>query len=355
MKQLAIVFAITALAIPSFAQQGAQQPAQPPFQERIDVNLVLLDVIVTDAKGNQILGLTKDDFIVKEDGTEQPVESLDFFTNRRLLDAREENAPFPVERVREERYFIFFFDKPEEVGALFDQLTLAREAVRKFVRNDMKENDRVAIVGHDVRLKVFSDFTNNKAELEKAISASAKFGRGLERPSGDNGILQVIDRDEMMKNTGRVYDAVRLLAESTRPIRARKNLVLFSPGIVEQGETIRDGMITNRSRRFDEMLEALNDANVAVYPVQLQRDIDTTPMFHQRLEETAASTGGHYFRFNTSFYPAVDKVENVNNGYYLISYRTKRGAGESGFQKVDVKLRNPEFRVKAREGYAFGG
>jgi VWFA-related protein len=330
----------------------AQQ--QQPFQERIDVNVVLLDVIVTDNKGNQMLGLTKDDFIVTENGVQQEVESVDYYTNRQLLSSREERAPFPVERVHEERYFIFFFDRPTEVGALFDQLTLAREAVRDFVRNEMKPGDRVAIVGHDVRLKVYSDFTNNKTQLEKALNESARFGRGLERPTSDTGILHAINHDTMMKHTGRVYEAVRVLSEATRHIRARKNLVLFSPGIVEQGETVRDGMIVNRSRFLDPMLEALNAANVSVYPIQLQRDVDTTPIFHQRLEEMASATGGNYVRFATSFKPALERVENVSNGYYLLTYRSKHAQGERGFQKVNVSVRNPEFRVVARSGYRYG-
>ena len=136
-----------ALAFPAAAQQK-------PFAEEIDVNAVLLDVIVTDAGGHQILGLGPGDFVVTENGVEQPVESVDYFTNRRLLDSREEAAPFKVERVREDRYFIFFFDKPADPGVMFDEVTQAREAVRNFVRTDMKETDQVAIVGHDFRLKV---------------------------------------------------------------------------------------------------------------------------------------------------------------------------------------------------------
>lgn len=344
MRRLAFLFA---LALPLFAQQ--------PFEEKIDVNVVLLDVIVTDARGNQILGLTKDDFIVKENGVAQPVDSVDYFTNRRLLDTREENAPFKVEKIRNERYFIFFFDKPSDAGVLFDQLAVAREAVRNFIRTDMLEGDRVAIAGHDVRLKIYSDFTSDKKQLEKALNESARFGRGLDRSSSDNGILQNVDRTAMMNRTGRVYEALHVLADATRTIHARKNLVLFSPGILEEGETVRSGMITNRSRFLDPMLHALNAANVSVYGLQLQRDVDTTPVFHQRLEEMANTTGGQYFRFNTSFTTPLSRIENTNNGYYLLTYRARHGKGEKGYQKVTVSVRNPEFRVIARSGYQYGG
>lgn len=345
MRRFAALFL---LALPLFAQQR-------PFEEKIDVNVVLLDVIVTDSRGNQILGLTQDDFVVKEDGVQQTVDSVDYYTNRRLLDTREENAPFKVEKIRNERYFIFFFDKPTDAGVLFDQLTLAREAARNFIRTDMLEGDKVAIVGHDVRLKVYSDFTSDKKQLEKALNESSRFGRGLDRPTSDDGILQHIDRTAMVNRTGRVYEALHVLADATRAIRGRKNLVLFSPGIADEDETVRNGMIVNRSRYLDPMLEALNGANVSVYSVQLQRDVDTTPLFHQRLEELASTTGGHYFRYNTSFTGPIDRIENTNNGYYLLSYRTRHGKGEHGYQRVKVSVRNPEFRVIARSGYQYGG
>jgi len=348
MRRFAIACAVLALAVSAIAQEK-------PFEEKIDVNVVLLDVIVTDARGNQILGLSKDDFIVKEDGAQQPVDSIDYFTNRRLLDTREENAPFKVEKIRNERYFIFFFDKPNDAGVLFDELTVAREAVRNFIRTDMLEGDRVAIAGHDVRLKIYSDFTSDKKKLEKALNDSARFGPGLDRPTADDGILQHLSRGEMMGRTGRVYEALRVLADATRSIRARKNLVLFSPGIVEESETVRNGVITNRSRFLDPMLEAFNGANVSVYSVQLQRDVDTTPVFHQRLEEMASATGGQYFRFNTSFTGPLSRIENVNNGYYLLTYRTKHGRGERGYQRVRVSVKNPEFKDIARAGYQFGG
>jgi VWFA-related protein len=354
MKKFISLVALAALALPGLAQQ------QQPFQEQIEVNAVLLDVIVTDPKGNQILGLTKDDFVVKENGVVQEVESVDYFTNRRLLDAREENAPFKVERVREDRYFIFFFDKPEDPASLFDQLSHARNAVRDFIDNHMKETDLVAVAGHDVRLKVYSDFTNDKAALRKAVDESTRFGRGLtSAPAGEGAsILRNVDRKTMMDRTGTVYQALDTLADAVRPIRARKNLVLFSPGIADVNEEIRNGMLMDRSRYLDPALQSLNASNVTVYAVQLQRQLDpavnTTPAFHQRLSEISGETGGEYFQFSTSFKPALEKVEEKNSGYYLLTYSSRKGRGEKGFQKVDVSVKSPELRVTARSGYEFG-
>jgi len=350
MRRFTLVAALLALALPTVAQQKQ-------FEERIDVNAVLLDVIVTDTKGNQILGLGPDDFIVKENGVAQTIDSVDYFTNRRLLDSREEQAPFKVERVRDDRYFIFFFDKPSDPSALFDQITLAREAAKDFLGNQMKDTDRVAIAGHDVRLKVYSDFTNDKAQLERALNEATKFGKGIDQaPAGDGpSLLRSIDRKSMVDRTGTVYQGLDLLADSVRSIPARKNLILFSPGIADRDEYRGSEFLTSRSRYLDPMLESLNAANVSVYAVQLQRTAAISPIFHQRLEEIADTTGGRYYRYSATFKPVLERIENVNNGYYLVTYRSPHPRGDTGFQKVNVSLRNPEFKVTARQGYQYGG
>ena len=333
----------------------AQQPAQPAFGERVDVNAVLVDAIVTDSRGNQILGLDKNDFIVAENGVPQTVDSLDYFTTRKLLNAKETSAPFKVEQVREERYIVFFFDKPE-AGVLFDRLALARSGVSDFINRHMTEGDKVAIVGHDVRLEVYSDFTSDKKQLRRALDEVARFSRGITKPAGDTpSILSNVNADVMMSRTGTVYEAVTALAEALKPIRARKNLVIFSPGIHEPGEEVRGGILLNRSRYYQPMIDALNASNVTVYAMNLLENAPTEPVYHQTLESMSQETNGDYYRYAVTFKPALDNVARASAGYYLLTYRTQKPKGEHGFQKVAVSVKNhPEFRVAARAGYTYG-
>ena len=344
-----LTLATLALVLPAAAQQ-------PAFGERVDVNAVLIDVVVTDRSGNQILGLTKDDFEVKENGVRQTIDSVDYFTSRRLLNDREEKLPFDVERIKEERYLVFFFDKPEGAG-MFEQLARARSAVSKFLDEDMGSGDRVAIVAHDVRLKVYSDFTADKAQLERALREVATFSSGLTKPdaaSGPLSILRNVDLEEMNGGTGTVYEAVRVLAEALRPLRGRKNLVLFSPGIHEPGEIVRNGMLMSTSRFYEPMVQALNASNVSVYAANLNSVVVTDPVFHQTLERMTRDTNGEYFRHSVSFDPILDQISKATGGYYLLTYRTSRPRGSRGFQKVQVSVDNTEFRVKARPGYVYG-
>ena len=342
----AVIFAIS-LALPAAAQQ-------PGFSERVEVNAVLLDVLVTDRSGNQILGLTKDDFVVKEDGVRQTIDSVDYVTSRSLLTDREETLPFDVDRITEERYVIFFFDKPEG-GALFDQIARARSSVTRWIDQNMGGNDMAAIVGHDVRLKVYSDFTSNKQQLKKALRDVAMFGNGVTKASGSGpSILRNVDQSDMMSGSGTVYEGIRVLAESLQRIRGRKNLVLFSPGIREPGEAVRRGVLLNTSRFYEPMVEALHEANVTVYASNLMQNAPADPVFHQTLDRMAADTNGAYFRHTVSFEPVIEQVEKSSGGYYLITYRTEKPRGAKGFQEVEVTINNPEFEVKARPGYVYG-
>src|SRR5205085_613380 len=146
----------------------AQDNTTTQFGEKITVNTVLIDAVVTDRSGNQMLGLSKDDFVVTENGVPQTIDSVDYYTNRRLLTDQESNANFKAERVHEARYYVLFFDKTVG-GAFFDRLTLARRAAQQFVNERLQPGDQVAVAGHDVRLKVYSDFTSDKKKLGQVL------------------------------------------------------------------------------------------------------------------------------------------------------------------------------------------
>jgi VWFA-related protein len=345
------------LALLAGAAAMAQQPQPVPgsFGERIDVNVVLLDAIVTDSRGHQILGLGPEDFTVVENGVAQKIQSVDYFTNRKNVSTPEEKAGFKAERMREERYFILFFDKPQE-AVLLNRLVHARGAAVDFVNKQMKPNDLVAVAGHDVRLKVYSDFTNDKKQLVRALDDAIAFGRGVtEAPKGSGpSILATVNRNRMMSHTGSTYEALETLADALRPIKARKDLVLFSAGILTPDQTVQKGVAVNKSRFYDRAVYALNTADVSVYPANIVDIPNISPAFHQALEGLAQDTNGEYFRFNPTFTGALRNVEQMTNGYYLISYTTQKPKGQAGFQKVQVTVKNPDFKVRAREGYSFG-
>ncbi|MFN2237849.1 MAG: VWA domain-containing protein [Thermoanaerobaculia bacterium] len=331
--------------------------AQTEFQEELQVDLVLVDATVTDSRGNQILGLGKDDFIVEENGEPQQLLSVDYFTNRTLLTSREDRAAFPVERVRQERYFVLFFHElgdPSAIPGFTSELRRATQAARKWIDEDLQPQDKVAIAGFDIRLKVYADFTNDQEILRSALNDVVSFSRGLTAAPGyaeEPSIMRAIDIEKMVNETGRVYDGLELLADALRPIAARKIMPLFSYGIgdVRRGSST---LLENEESWYQPMIQALNSANVTVDSIFLLRNV-TFYAPEQTLSRISSETGGDYYKNFTSFETPLGRIENAASGYYLLTYRIRKPEGAEGYQRIDVRLRNPEFRVKAREGYSY--
>jgi VWFA-related protein len=344
--------------------QNAQDKPQGDFQGKVDVNEVLLDVLVTDAKGNVIVGLDKNDFVVKENGSPVELTGVTFYSNRRLLESSPTLAKQGVstEQGTEDRYFVLFFedqkDTAQEAPKLLSQQLEAAKRARGWVESELLANDWVAVVSFDTRLKVQQDFTHDRKALIAAIGDAIK-GKDFEgnypsriKAGGGPSLLAGLPKgDELRNKTPNIYEAMQQIARSAGNIRGRKNLLLFTFGLPGRQNTF--GSYVPDDRYFKPTVRALNDNNVAVYSLDL-----TPPAVEHTLSDSlnllSNDTGGRYFFNVTNFSTPLDQVAKENNGYYLLSYENRQPAGKSGFQDVEVKTTNPEFRIKARKGYEYG-
>jgi VWFA-related protein len=343
-------------ALVAQAQEQLDQQPQGQFGERVEVREVLLDVLVTDRQGNVIVGLDKNDFQVTEDGKPVELTGITFYSNRRLVQASEELAKRGVtaEQVPEDRYFVLFF---EDSPLMSQQLDAGRRA-REWVKTGLLPNDWVAVVSHDSKLKVHEDFTRDRKALDQGIADAVKgkdqdgnWPSRIKEGTGPSLRAGLPRGKDLRDKTVTAYDAMRLIAEATGSITGRKNLLLFTSGFPAQINGF--GQYQPDQRRYPVMSRALNDNNVAVYPI----DLTPTGTFHTLsdfMNQIAADTGGRYFFNFTNFTTPLEQIAEENSGYYLLSYRAEKPAGEKGFQEVGVKTTNPEFRVRARKGYDYG-
>lgn len=330
----AAVFALVTL--PVAAQEAA-------LSETVDVDVVLVDATVTDSAGNPILGLGPDDFVVKEDGVRVPVESVDYFTSRKLVSSRL-GETMPIDEVKDERWFVLFFHRYLGTNARSDEMRARKDAIR-WIENEMLPTDRVAVVSYDVRTRIFADFTNDVQILRDAVNATATTADGLKSEpayAADHSLFDVIDYDEAANDSARVFDALELVAEAVRPIRARKVMILYSQGIGEDGVLSDDIWIRP-------VVAELNRSNVQVWSVQIPGL--GSRAFEDNLARIAVETGGEPLRNPVNYAAALRNADRENAGYYLLSYRTPETPGEGEYRDLDVSLRNPEFRVRARPGY----
>ncbi|HEX5761408.1 MAG TPA: VWA domain-containing protein [Thermoanaerobaculia bacterium] len=355
--------ALAALLLAPLAAPAQQEPPAGEVREQVEVTEVLLDVLVTDARGNVILGLDESDFVVTEDG--KPIELTDvvFYSNRRLLDpapAASGRRP-EVSEGTEDRYFVLFLDDQRtaalEAPRLLTQQMEAVRRARQWVAEELVPGDHVAVVSYDHKLKVHQDFTTDRAALDAGLAAAAKGkdpgGNWPSRIAGEPGasLRAGLPRgNELRDETTTIYDALQLLARAAGDIRGRKNLLYFGVGF---GRLNSFGQYTPDPRYYDDTVRALNDHNVAFYAVDLTPP-GTEHALSDALNQISGETGGKYYFNTTNFLTPLRQVSEENSGYYLLSYTATHPAGADGFQKVKVAARNPEFRVRAREGYVFG-
>ena len=357
---LALAAALAGTAVAS--GQDAADRRQPEFDERIEVQEVLLDVLVTDAAGNPVIGLTPEDFVVTEDGEPVDLTGVTFYSSSELLGGAEEIEArgAAIDTVPRDRYFILLIDDQRRnqdgsVDLLSQQLRAAREA-RRWIAEELAPADWVAVLSYDFKLKLHQDFTRDRAALAAAIDAAASGKEGGNWPSrrgdgeGPSLAAHLPSGKELRKATPRIYDALEEIAEAAGRIPGRKNLVFFSIGM---GDVDRFGIYRHDQRYWPPMVRALNDNNVAVYTIDL-----TPATVRHSLEGSMASlaeeTGGRYYFNAVSYAVPLEQIARENSGYYLLSYRAEHPADESGFQDVTVRMKDPSLKVRTRDGYGFG-
>ena len=352
--------AFVAGAGPASAQDAGDQE-RPEFGERVEVQEVLLDVLVTDARGNAVVGLTPDDFVVSEDGEQVELTGATFYSSSELIGSAEaiEGRGAAIDTVPRDRYFILLIeDQRKNQGSSIDlvgqQLRAARDA-KRWLTGSLAPADWVAVLSYDFKLKLHRDFTRDRRALAAAIDAAVAGKEGGNWPSRQDGAegpslaAHLPSGDELRDQTTLVYGAIELVAEAAGQISGRKNLLLFSIGL---GDTDRSGFYREDQRYWPGMVRALNDNNVAVYPLDLT-PADVRHTLEGSLSNLAEETGGrYYFNFATYGGPLAE-IAQENSGYYLLSYRAEHPAGKSGFQDVTVRVKDPSLKVRTREGYGF--
>ncbi len=334
---------------------GAQEELAPSFDDLVEVSEVLLDVLAVDEDGNVVTGLGKDDFVVEEDGEPVPITGVSYYATR--YDESGEAEEIPASR-----YFVLFFDmqqrSPRYGSRMLLQRLRASRDLQRWVEEEMTASDWMAVVRWDGKLEIYQEFTQEAGALAEAIRRAAAGkpansylpagrrhspGRSLELARR----LQPPVRGSSREN---LYQALGRLAEATGYIVGRKNLLMLTTGFGEEKGLYRSEPDPDH---YPELETRLNDHNVAVYPIDLT-PAGLPPMQEDFLERLATDTGGYYDPNFVGFLNPVKEVADDNLGYYLLSYQSARPAGEIGYQRLEVRARNPEVQVRARRGYRYG-
>jgi VWFA-related protein len=184
--------------------------AQPPFGEVIEVNVVNVDVHVTDRDGRPVAGLQRDDFEVYEDGKRVKVTNFEVMKVETAPAGPAATSPAAppaaAEAPRPERPEIAPEDRLHLV-IYVDNLNLdpihrtrVLRQVRTFLK-DLRPEDRVMLVTNDLGLTVRLPFTGDPAALNAALDT-------IERLPAQ-GATAESDRRTAMRQVLEIREAVR--------------------------------------------------------------------------------------------------------------------------------------------------
>lgn len=189
---LSFVLAVLASALATAPPALAQEPADPALDGEIDasfsgvveVDVVDVDVVVTDGDGNFVGGLDRDDFEVFEDGrpvrvthfraisgapreavvtTAPPVEPT---VDAEPASAAPVPATEPVVAPRDPLWVVVYIDNL--FLSPFDRNKVLR-AVRSFLRTHVQPGDRVMVASFDRSLHVRQPFTADLQAVQDAL------------------------------------------------------------------------------------------------------------------------------------------------------------------------------------------
>jgi Ca-activated chloride channel homolog len=269
---------------------------------RVDVDLVLVPVTITDPMNRLVTGLEKENFIVLDNGEKQAIQHFS-----------SEDAPISLGVI---------FDTS---GSMSNKIEKARGAVVEFFKTANPEDEFFVIAFND-KPTLISDFTNSVEAVQGQLLYAA--------PKGRTALL----------------DAIYLgIAKMRQAKQQRKALLILSDG----GD--------NRSRYTENEIKAMvKEADVQIYAIGI---FDRNPRSDeerygpQLLAEVTDVTGGRTYTVDNpnELSEVATRIGVELRHQYVLGYRPSKPARDGKWRKVRVKLNAPkglpQLTVYAKTGY----
>jgi VWFA-related protein len=376
-------------------QPQAQKPSEPGFRMRVTTEIVLVNVIARDKKGNLIRDLKQSDFSVYEDGQKQQVSSFDFEHVDELLTAGGAGTTVtgtatagallgPVQTnsldARDRRLMLLFFDfsamEPEDIDR-------AVEAGKKYLQANMQSADMVALVSLATNMKLDLDFTADKQKILSVLSSyNGTEGQGFENGTTGNsegavessGAYTADDTDYNTFSADRKLLALQSIMQAMGKIPQKKSVIYFSNGITQSG-------VDNQSALRAATAAAVK-ANVSIYPVDVRglsafppggqaqsaslhgqsaysgasvlNDLSSNASSQETLYTLADDTGGKAFMDTNDFSGVFKQVQKDTSAYYVLGYTSMNHLKDGHFRRLKVQVNRPDMKLEYRTGYYAG-
>jgi Ca-activated chloride channel family protein len=301
--RLALCLVVAAGAVVFGAQQ---KPAPtPPQVFRAGVELVSLNVTVTDSAGRYVTDLAEGDFSVFEDGAKQ---DLTFFNRN--------NLPIALS---------LLIDSSASMEQRMDN---AQEAAIGFART-IRQQDLAQVVDFDSRVEIKQGFTNKTDELEAAIRTTS--------PGGSTALHNAVYIS--------LKELAKIKAKNTDEVR-RQAIVVLS-----------DGEDTSSLVSFEEVLELAKRSETAIYTIGLQpREQSALRGFREAefvLRQLAQETGGRAYFANRveDLKDVYGQIADELSSQYSMGYASRNSKRDGAFRRLVVQVARPNVTARTKRGY----
>jgi VWFA-related protein len=320
---------------------GSGQDAPPVF--RSGVEAVQVDVYVTDENDRAVTGLTADDFEVFENDRPQVITTFGHVT---LPVERREPLPLGAEpdvqtNTRTEGHVYLFLlggmrvcsDAEPEAVAL-----RTRHLVRQFIDQQFGDNDIAAVVTGRTFPGDRQDFTSNRRLILAAIDRFDGAGPHawelnelmtmmMRIPGGRKSVLWFTNVGLPGRNPGQAVDPFDLIDH-------------------------RGGILSQEAEQAHAAMAMATRGNIRFYlidPCGLTSGMSAEHNMHFRA--LANMTGGFAQVGSNTFTAAFERVVRETSTYYVLGFNSSRQKREGRYVRLDVKVKRPGLRVRARTGY----
>lgn len=387
-----------------FSQSAAPKPAtnqsgSQPAVLRVSTRMVQVNVIVQEKDGSPVTGLTKDDFSLFDKGQ---LQRIAYFAEQNSLPAPIQTAtveaPPPTNQFSNRtndgfrpatKVTVILLDS---VNTDASDMSIAQAQVLKFVR-EMQPGDQVAIyLLTSSKLYVLHDLTNDSATLVRVMGGVKrdKTSRDPDVIADDANNKRLHDSlTDAFAESNRFYKGTptdkvavtswgfRNIATRLNRFPGRKNLVWISGAFPIQtgfgtASTATIGGIGER-RNFAGAIsstsQALSDADVAVYPVDVRGLIapcvlcvlngsageisaaapDDGPF--ETMLSVAAGTSGKAFYNTNDISGAIRRAIDDSRVTYVLGYYPDHNKWDGSFRQITVKVNRRGVQLRYRNGY----
>jgi len=275
---------------------------RPSFRSGIDI--VSLNVTVTDASSHYVTDLAEGDFSVFEDGVKQ---SITFFSRRQ--------QPIALSLLL------------DSSASMEQHLGTLQTAATNFIKK-MKPNDIAQVIDFDSRVEIRQGFTGNQSDLQGAIEHTNAGGS----TSLHNAIYIALKELRKVK------------AVSEEDVR-RQALIVFS-----------DGEDTSSLVSFEEVLDLAKRSETAIYAIGLRPAGAYRTEFKEAefvLKQLSQETGGRaYFVTTASELPKIyQQISDELANQYSMAYSSRNPMRNGAWRRIVVRVSKPGLAARTRQGY----